>query len=84
MEYPNTLTKALPLTRDIDVIIRGHGGGLAKPQDLEVHRDFMRDFLEAHGRRRRPAKARRLRPRRGNCQHGTSDTRRNPLGYWGP
>lgn len=46
VEYPNTLTKALPLTRDIDVIITGHGGGLAKPQDLEVHRDFMRDFLE--------------------------------------
>ena len=47
LEYPNTLTKALPLTRDIDVIITGHGGGLAKPQDLEVHRDFMRDFLES-------------------------------------
>ena len=36
LEYPNTLTKALPLTRDIDVIITGHGGGLAKPQDLEA------------------------------------------------
>jgi cyclase len=47
VEYPNTLTKALPLTRDIDVIITGHGGGLAKPHDLEVHRDFMRDFLES-------------------------------------
>ena len=47
MEYPNTLTKALPLTRDIDMIITGHGGGVAKPQDLEVHRDFMRDFLES-------------------------------------
>ena len=45
VEYPNTLTKALPLTRDIDMIITGHGG-VAKPQDLEVHRDFMRDFLE--------------------------------------
>ena len=47
LEYPNTLTKALPLTRDIDAIITGHGGGLARPQDLEVHRDFMRDFLES-------------------------------------
>lgn len=47
VEYPNTLTKALPLTRDIDVIIPGHGGGVAKPEDLAVHRDFMRDFLEA-------------------------------------
>ncbi len=47
VEYPNTLTKALPLTRDIDMIITGHGGGVAKPQDLEVHRDFMRDFLES-------------------------------------
>ena len=46
VEYPNTLTKALPLTRDIDMIITGHGG-VAKPQDLEVHRDFMRDFLES-------------------------------------
>ena len=46
VEYPNTLTRALPLTRDIDTIITGHGTGLAKPQDLEVHRDFMRDFLE--------------------------------------
>jgi glyoxylase-like metal-dependent hydrolase (beta-lactamase superfamily II) len=44
--YPNTLTKALPLTRDVDMIITGHGG-VAKPQDLEVHRDFMRDFLES-------------------------------------
>ena len=47
VEYPNTLTRALPLTRDIDTIITGHGGGLAKPQDLEEHRDFMRDFLES-------------------------------------
>jgi cyclase len=46
VEYPNTLTKALPLTRDIDMIITGHGG-VAKPQDLEAHRDFMRDFLES-------------------------------------
>jgi glyoxylase-like metal-dependent hydrolase (beta-lactamase superfamily II) len=46
VEYPNTLTKALPLTRDIDMIIAGHSG-VAKPQDLEVHRDFMRDFLES-------------------------------------
>jgi cyclase len=46
VEYPNTLTKALPLTRNIDMIITGHGG-VAKPQDLEVHRDFMRDFLES-------------------------------------
>ncbi len=46
MEYANTLTKALPLTRNIDMIITGHGG-VAKPQDLEVHRDFMRDFLES-------------------------------------
>ena len=45
VEYPNTLTKALALARNIDMIITGHSG-LAKPQDLEVHRDFMRDFLE--------------------------------------
>ena len=44
--YPNTLTKALPLTRDVDMIITGHGG-VAKPQDLEVHRDFIRDFLDS-------------------------------------
>ncbi len=46
VEFPSTLTKALPLTRDIDVIITGHSG-VAKPEDLEVHRDFMRDFLES-------------------------------------
>jgi glyoxylase-like metal-dependent hydrolase (beta-lactamase superfamily II) len=46
VEYPNTLTKALPLTRDIDMIVTGHSG-VAKPEDLAVHRDFMRDFLEA-------------------------------------
>jgi cyclase len=46
VEYPNTLTRALPLTRNIDMIITGHGG-VAKPQELEVHRDFMRDFLES-------------------------------------
>jgi cyclase len=45
VECPATLTKALPLTRDIDVIIPGRGG-VARPKDLEVHRDFMRDFLE--------------------------------------
>jgi len=47
VEYPNTLTKALALTRDIDTIITGHGGGLARPQDLEVHRNFMREFLNS-------------------------------------
>jgi glyoxylase-like metal-dependent hydrolase (beta-lactamase superfamily II) len=47
LEYPNTLTKALSLTREIDTIITGHGDGLAKPQDLEVHRDFIRDFVES-------------------------------------
>lgn len=46
VEYPNTLTKALPLTRNIDMIVTGHSG-VAKPEDLAVHRDFMRDFLEA-------------------------------------
>lgn len=46
VEYTNTLTKALPLTRNIDMIITGHSG-VAKPQDLEVYRDFMRDFLES-------------------------------------
>jgi glyoxylase-like metal-dependent hydrolase (beta-lactamase superfamily II) len=46
VEYPNTLTRALPLTRNIDMIITGHRG-VAKPQDLAVHRDFMRDFLES-------------------------------------
>jgi cyclase len=45
VEYPATLTKALSLTREIDKIIPARGG-VAKPQDLEVHRDFMRDFLE--------------------------------------
>ena len=44
--YPETLTKALALTRDADTLITSHGG-LAKPKDLEVHRDFMRDFLES-------------------------------------
>jgi len=44
-EYPDTLTKALVLTRQIDTIIPARGG-VTKPQDLEVHRDFMRDFLE--------------------------------------
>lgn len=47
VEFPNTLTRALPLTRDVDTIIPGHGGAVAKPQDLEVHRDFLRDFLES-------------------------------------
>src|SRR6185503_2589998 len=46
VEYPNTLTKALPLTRNIDMIITGRNG-VARPQDLEMHRDFMRDFLES-------------------------------------
>jgi glyoxylase-like metal-dependent hydrolase (beta-lactamase superfamily II) len=53
VEYPSTLTRALALTRDIDTIITGHGDGVAKPQDLEVHRDFMRDFLEAARRSKR-------------------------------
>jgi cyclase len=44
--YPETLTKALALTREIDTLITSRGG-LAKPKDLEVHRDFMRDFLES-------------------------------------
>jgi glyoxylase-like metal-dependent hydrolase (beta-lactamase superfamily II) len=44
--FPETLTKALALTRDADTLITSHGG-LAKPKDLEVHRDFMRDFLES-------------------------------------
>jgi cyclase len=46
VEFPNTLTKALALTRDVDTIITGRRG-VAKPHDLEVHRDFMRDFLES-------------------------------------
>ena len=45
VEFANTLTKALPLTRDIDTIIPG-AEGVATPKDLEVHRDFMRDFLD--------------------------------------
>jgi cyclase len=45
VEFANTLTKAMPLLRDVDIIIPGHDG-VAKPKDLEVHRDFMRDFLE--------------------------------------
>jgi glyoxylase-like metal-dependent hydrolase (beta-lactamase superfamily II) len=44
--YPETLTRALALTRDVDTLITSHGG-VAKPKDLEVHRDFMRDFLES-------------------------------------
>ena len=52
VEYPNTLSRALPLTRNIDMIITGHGG-VAKPQDLEVHRDFMRDFLDSTRRARK-------------------------------
>lgn len=44
--YPETLTRAMALTRDVDDIITSRGG-LAKPKDLEVHRDFMRDFLES-------------------------------------
>ena len=44
--YPETLTKALALTREVDTLITSRGG-LAKPKDLEVHRDFMRDFLES-------------------------------------
>jgi cyclase len=55
VEYPNTLTKALPLTRDIDMIITGQSG-VAKPQDLEVHRDFMRDFLESTRQARKSGK----------------------------
>ncbi len=46
VQYPNTLTKALPLTRNVGMIVTGHSG-VAKPQDLEIHRDFMRDFLES-------------------------------------
>jgi len=46
VEYPNTLTKALALTPNVDMIITGHDG-VATPRDLEVHRDFMRDFLES-------------------------------------
>ena len=45
MEFPNTLTKALLLTRNLDMIITGPGG-VARPQDREVHRDFMRDCVE--------------------------------------
>jgi predicted permease len=45
VEFPNTLTKALPLMRDVDTIITGRSG-VATPRELEVHRDFMRDFLE--------------------------------------
>jgi cyclase len=45
VEYPATLSKALPLTREIDTIVPARGGA-AKPQALAVHRDFMRGFLE--------------------------------------
>ncbi len=45
VEFPNTLTRALPLTRDAEIIITSHDG-VVKPQELEVHRDFMRDFLD--------------------------------------
>jgi len=73
VEYPNTLTKALPLTRDVDVIITGHGGGVAKPRDLEVHRDFMRDFLEST---RQAKKA-------GRSAAAAAKTWRLPAGYRG-
>lgn len=46
VEYPNTLTKALALTRNVDLIITGQSG-VAKPKDLAEYRDFMRDFLES-------------------------------------
>lgn len=46
VEFPNTLTKALPLARDVDLVVTGHRE-VATPRDLEIHRDFMRDFLEA-------------------------------------
>ena len=46
VEFPNTLTKALPLTRGVDMVITGQSG-VARPGDLEIHRDFMRDFLES-------------------------------------
>lgn len=45
VEYPVTLTRALPLAREVDMIITGHDG-VVKPRDLEEHRDFMRDYLE--------------------------------------
>ena len=51
VEYPNTLTKALVLTRDIDTIVTGRSG-VARPADLAVHRAFMRDFLDAARRAR--------------------------------
>ena len=41
------------LTREIDTIIPARGG-VAKPHDLEVHRDFMRDSLE-YARQAKPA-----------------------------
>lgn len=44
VEYHQTLTRALSLTREIDLIVPGRDGA-ATPRDLEVHRDFMRDFL---------------------------------------
>jgi hypothetical protein len=72
VEYPNTLTQALPLTRNVDMIITGHGG-VVEPQDLEVHRDFMRDFLESTRQATRPARPRRMRPRRGNCRRYVGD-----------
>lgn len=56
VEYPNTLTKALSLTRDVDIIVPGRDG-VAKPGDLAVHRDFMRDFLEAARQARNAGKA---------------------------
>jgi cyclase len=46
VEYPNTLTKAIALTPNIETIITGHQG-VVPPRALEVHRDFMRDFLES-------------------------------------
>ena len=84
VEFPNTLTKALPLTRNIDMIITGHGG-VAKPQDLEVHRDFMRDFLESTRRAKKAGQTAAAAAKAvDSAGHAMSATRRNPPGCWEP
>ena len=70
------LDAALALTRDVDTIITARGG-LAKPKDLEVHRDLMRDFLESARQAKKAgrtaaeaAKAWRVPPRSGGYTAG--------------
>ena len=84
VEYPNTLTRALPLTRDIDMIIPGHGGSGQASGISRCTATSCVTFWKRRAERRRPARRRRPPPGRGNCRHGMSATRSSPPGYWGP